>query len=298
MANSSVSGSNCSLPSCITTTTFIDYDCKNPMDYLLYEVVGLTSPGFGSSIGGGGMNGRKSTIQEVLDRVLDKGIFIQGECEMCCPDCNNIYVLGSVETSNKVLFGQNPSWNGFELNCSLANTGRSCGNGPAVFDGVVGDCGTISCCNGFQEGFDKMMCLAYVTSNENGMVYGGSRAEILDRILDKGVVEYGTIQGESQLIKLVEWLSKADYWDEVASASYAEVFDRIFDKGIVIWCDPENSGFGIASVETFIKSLSCNQQGENELEYPSEGACCINVKASIETYQKYLIASECEIIPA
>ena len=277
------------LGSCITTTTApIDYSCKNPYYYLLYEVVGLSAPGIGS---------RKSTIAEVLDRVLDKGIFIQGECEMCCPDCNNIHIIASVETANKILFGKNVNNFGNGLVCEEIDTNRNCGQSPAKFEGVVG-CGTISCCNGFKEGFDKMMCLAELTTAVNG--FGSSAAEVLDRILDKGVVEYGTIQGQSQLENLVKWVSEANYWTEIAPSSYAEVFDRILDKGIVIWCDPETSGFGISSVETFIKSLPC-REGGTDLDYPFEGfPCCINVKASIETYQKYLTASDCptEDLPA
>ncbi len=65
-----------------------------------------------------------------------------------------------------------------------------------------------------------------------------------DRLSDKGIVEYGTINGESQLKYLANWLSQIEgMMPNIVDFSYAEVIDRIIDKGIVIWCDKENDKY-------------------------------------------------------
>jgi hypothetical protein len=282
----------CTSLGCLTTTIPpIDNNCKNPLIHLLYEVVGLTAPGLGTSVGGGPDTARKSTVGDVLDRILDKGIYIQGECELCCPDCNNLYFLGSVESSMKVLFGNYQVDSNGDCNTNgITLYGCPPVNQSVDFCGVYNpDCGISSCCNGFQEGFDGLICLAEQTTVVNG--FNSSLAEVFDRIMDKGVVEYGTINGESQIKHFVEWLSQVPYWTDLASASYAEVIDRILDKGVVVWCDPDTGTYLISSIETFFKSLRC-EDGSIIYDGPG-GSCCLNIKASVETYGKYLSSKAC-----
>ncbi len=275
---------------CLTTTTTINNsNCKNPIVHLLYDVIGLTT---------GPLGPMRSSSAEVLDRILDKGIFIQGECEMCCPDCDGLYFFASVETSLKMLYGsmrfqennQQCAHDSFYINTPTCNDPRFCG--------ILKDsCGTVPCCTGFQEAFDELICLSNRTTSLNG--FSSSPAEVLDRFLDKGIVEYGTINGESQLKHAIRWLGELNYWEYVFYSSYAEVFDRFLDKGLVVKCDKENSGFLISSVETFLRTLPCEN---NIMTYEStgEGPCCLNIKASVETYNRYLLTSQCECsqIPA
>jgi hypothetical protein len=165
-----------------------------------------------------------------------------------------------------------------------------CNSSNKYFCGVYNpDCGISSCCNGFQEGFDGLMCLAEQTTPING--FPTSLAEAFDRIMDKGVVEYGTINGESQIKHFVEWLSQVPYWTDIAPSSYSEVIDRMLEKGIVVWCDPDTGSYVISSIETFIKTLRCE---DDFIIYDGlGGSCCLNIKASVETYGKYLSSKAC-----
>lgn len=179
----------------------------------------------------------KSTLAEILDRILDKGITQNDEeGELCCPDCNqdglNVYVIASVETFLKFMEAipvnsQNSdcclnSISSVETNLKLVEAfgtsylGKNC---PTNFD----DC--------------------WNTINQS------LSAEGSDRILDKGIVEFGSIKGVSKLCDIYNFcVSSATLNND---STVVEVFDRVMDKGIVISCD-EDRNFVTASVETWI----------------------------------------------
>lgn len=107
-------------------------------------------------------------------------------------------------------------------------------------------------------------------------------AEAIDRILDKGIVEAGLINGQSQLGLINEWIKSIL---PLGGFSGAETLDRILDKGIVIWCEEQENGEGnlvLGSVETFLKYAEEVNITGNQYE-----TCCINLHSSIETYLKY-----------
>jgi hypothetical protein len=266
--------------SCTNTTT-INNSCENPYQHLFFELVGTKYQGPPQQ--------NNQSPAEILDRILDKGVVMQGNCNLCCPDCNNIHIIAGVETMIKALYGgyypapicqhQN-SFN--NLNCGASSQ----------FCGILDDRKNYTkCCNGFTEGIEDILCIARRHTTESGFL--DKYVEVIDRISDKGIVEYGTISGESQLKYLVDWLSQIEGMiPNIVDSTYAEVIDRILDKGIVIWCDKENDKYVISSVETFIRGLPCN---EEFIEFDSTSeTCCLNIYTSIEIYTIFLQASNCD----
>lgn len=111
----------------------------------------------------------------------------------------------------------------------------------------------------------------------------GQSAEGWDRLLDKGIVEWGLIENNSQLPYIFQWIDQILISGGAGSVSASEIIDRIIDKGIVIYCNEETGEIVIASVETYLKYAEAADSGGGE-------TCCNNVFASVETYLKYLEA--------
>jgi len=246
--------------------------CVHPLEYL-FEL---------SYVGIIGVNNR-SSMDETLDRILDKGLNFPN-CGYCCPDCEGVYVLASVETFIK--FGEavgitipavppaSPSSN--NLLGSFGNdTGLVCCSNVYAsvetylkYAEAVGI--TIStavealplsanteensaefvqtCCNGYDECVDELICWA--TKNI-------SRPDVfIDRLQDKGLVEYGQIQNNctgavsSSICKFVDLFEK--YKNVKLTTDKPGFIDRLLDKGVVISCD-SNGNMHIASVETWLK---------------------------------------------
>ena len=78
-------------------------------------------------------------------------------------------------------------------------------------------------------------------------------AEILDRIIDKGIAEYGTFDGVSQICFIKDLLQEVSILGP-SNSTVAEIIDRILDKGITVYCTPSGE-ISIASVETQLKFL-------------------------------------------
>lgn len=229
MANSG-SGSGVNSPSCYTTTT-IKCNGTNLIDWLLSK---------SNKIYGKGND--KQLPQDFLDRTLDKGI-VTTMCDVCCPCPGAGYVLSSVETYLKYA--------------------------EAVFNTqqILPPGGT--CCSSFQDSVNNIFDDCFQVP---------SIGACADRILDKGIVEQGLIDGQSQLQSLLDWI--VSIMPLVGNTTACEILDRILDKGIVIFCEPDTDRVIIASVETFLKW--------NEAVAPEmEPSCCTNVFASTETYLKY-----------
>jgi hypothetical protein len=90
MSNSSTTTSSTESLSCQITTTL--QSCEvDPIVYLLEQMVA----------GADNLPFSTNTYATVLGRLLDKGI-IEDNCKYCCPDCGNLYTVGSVETFIKL----------------------------------------------------------------------------------------------------------------------------------------------------------------------------------------------------
>jgi hypothetical protein len=213
-------------------------------------------------------NSSTSSI-EILDRVLDKGD-VSPLCNDCCP-CGDIYVLASVETFLQLTSGLN--WFGLSEDC------------PAVGLSWQVNCCTDNCVEKLKE-------------------IGG--AELVDRLLDKGIVEYSLLGGKSMLCTLYDYFVQTNATEQ----EIKDALDIILDKGVVFKCyrdisqnvNGELSQTVFASVETFLKLYEAlpaeNPNCENcpncdppvVIQDPCQclpEACCFSITASVETYLKY-----------
>jgi hypothetical protein len=234
---------------------------------------------------------RGSSFPEVLDRILDKGV-INTNCGICCPDCEGIYSLASVETQLKLLEALGLTYSGAvpasPLGAVTQVSGGSNNNSPCCSNvyasvetwlkyaeqmgltlaaavpaspfslplGVQTEVPfneeVVTCCNGFTECIDDLVCWA-TRDVTNGPT-------VIDRLTDKGIAEYGGIYNNctksstSSICLLVDLMENkySEYFPAVGTASRAEVIDRIMDKGITISCS-SNGEIIIASVETWLK---------------------------------------------
>jgi len=188
-----------------------------------------------------------STIAEVLDRILDKGIVqSNNELDICCPDCiqemNNknvsIYVVSSVETYLK--FAEAIGFTGFRdvIPTCCTQISASVETGLKFYEsfGDIPNNPSPSCPTNFNS------CL---NTLKNSLTPQG-----VDRFLDKGIVEYGSLSGLSQVCKINEFIDLSISLDSQSSTK-EEIIDRILDKGIVVSCYEDE--IVISSVETWLK---------------------------------------------
>jgi hypothetical protein len=267
--------------SCVTPTTTIKTPCVNPCKHPFVYLFELAKSAVSHP-------NNRAAITDVIDRFLDKGI-VTTNCNICCPDCDGVYALAGVETMLKLYEAL-----GFFASTAVAalppvgavnplgvrpNNGEACCSNvhasvetwlkyaddlgltisaavPALpFSSNLGTStasgGTnpeiVTCCNGFTECVDDVLCWA--------MANTALGAEVIDRILDKGIVEYSGIYNncssvqQSEVCLLLQLLVEHEEYG--FSGSRAEVIDRILDKGIVISCSDEGE-IVMASVETWL----------------------------------------------
>ena len=245
--------------SCYTTTTTSGpcVSCIHPFDYL-FELA------YQASIG----PNNRSTFAENVDRLLDRG-FINTNCNLCCPDCNGIYSLSTVETfltfveamgigesgavpaspqgsttsdgSNKPccnnIYASVETWLVYAEAMGLTQQVAVPASPYKLPSGVQTEVPyndeIVTCCNGFTECMDDLVC--WVTQN----VSNGSN--VIDILLDKGVVEYSGIYNNctnsstSSICHLVDLL-ETKYPDVSLGGTRSQFIDRLLDKGITISC--------------------------------------------------------------
>ena len=200
---------------------FIDY-CKSDADY---------DPILGTNI----------TLQpEAFDRVLDKGLVLTNESgEFETPE-KNVYVFASVETYlkfNEALTTNNESDDDIDINIAASvetylKFNEAVRYYPQVFN-----------LNYNYENQTEFLSTWLNIINWSNIEWSDrteeveGKVEILDRVLDKGIVELGYL--------------KIKNYSEVYENP--EVFDRILDKGIVVSYREINNNILISSVETYLK---------------------------------------------
>jgi hypothetical protein len=209
---------------------FIDY-CKSDADY---------DPNLGTNI----------TLQpEAFDRILNKGLVLTNESgEFEAPE-KNIYVISSIETYLKfheALATDNESEDDIDINVAAS-----------VESYLKFAEATAQTIGGEEMGYsDQVFNLKYNYENQTEFLSTWlniinwsniewsdrteeveGKVEILDRVLDKGIVELGYL--------------KIKNYSEVYENPL--VFDRILDKGIVISYNGINNNILISSVETYLK---------------------------------------------
>jgi hypothetical protein len=190
-----------------------------------------------------------STPAEILDIILDKGNVQSNEnLEICCPDCvqvmngNNVsvYVISSVETFLK--FSE-------AIGFTRGITPTCCTHLAASVETTLK----------FTEAFGiPENPIPTCSKNFNSCINTIKNTltpEGINRLSDKGVVEYGSLSGESQLCRINDFIDLSIELDPT-SASKEEQLDRILDKGMVISCYDDE--IVTASVETWLKWAEAN----------------------------------------
>ena len=205
-------------------------------------------------------------LNETIDRILDKGMTLSFESnDLCCPDClqnippnppvlaassgltthevndgnYRLYLLASVETSLKFfeavwLYSTNTPL----MDCCLhykASVEISLYLGETLEMNIPNN--LKSCSTNFN------YCIDYLLSTFT--------AGEVDRFLDKGIVEYGSISGQSQICTIKDFIDLSYNSQDKITSTKQEILDRFLDKGLVVSCF--NGEMSISSVETFLK---------------------------------------------
>lgn len=209
----------------------------------------------------------KENFEEVTYS-LDRGEFILNNEYFTFPN-DTLYVLSSIETYLKFQEGQvliNPTL----IESKKINVSSSVETFLKFWEATNGNVSyNYNSKTGFQEQFLKLINDPAYFDETNLQ----NKAELIDRILDKGIVEFGEI-GEGSKIVYTEILKKTILTVEQArlrmqngnldnTTLLRELFDIIIDKGIVVRTYKTN--LIISSVEKylqFLESESNNGGGE------------------------------------
>jgi hypothetical protein len=205
---------------CTTPVVPIVEGCKDPFTYvwnIAYNQYLLDS---------------SSSMAEYFDIILDKGLVLTDATDVCCPDCTKspIYSLSSMETFAKL--AQALKWFN-ELN-KICCINTQMGVEVQLQYNKFWEGKQPPCCNN-----DFESCL-----NKFSTILS------LERLLDKGVIETNTYNGNTLLCKIYDLFINTPE-DAFFNSSFSEAFDRIMDKGLVAYCC--GCTIVIASVETFLK---------------------------------------------
>lgn len=221
--------------SCTPTTTVATSNCcTHPFKFVFDTVAeALQNPN------------NRSNFAETFIRILDKGL-VTTNCNICCPECGGAYNLASVETGLK--FMEAVVAEGDFICCS--NVYASVETYLKYAEAVGPNDSVAACCNGFNQCVDDLLC--WVTS---GSI---NAAETLDRILDKGIFEYGGILNNcsparnSEICYLLQLIQQYNAL-EGSNLTPAEFIDVILDKGIAVGCGDDGQIVVMSSTETYLK---------------------------------------------
>ena len=179
------------------------------------------------------------SVAEEVDRILDKGLIMPNEDQVCCTTCDGPYAVASVETWLKL--AEAVGWSNGEFSEPNINL----------------------CCNSVNASVETYLKYAEAVSGQDGPLppccetnYAECFAKLaslgaIERILDKGLIESNPPGSISWLCALYEQLVTLTE-DELDGSTYAEIIDRLLDKGLVSHCY-DDCNIIIASVETYLK---------------------------------------------
>jgi hypothetical protein len=148
-------------------------------------------------------------LTEIL-LLLNAGVSVTNSNKFCCPTCDDIYYLGTLSAFMSSLDTLLPS-----LTCCYNYTGPAGAPGLATLQ-------LLPCCD-----TNFVDCVSSINS-------GGS-------IITTGLFEYNSMNGESSLCIINDYLIAAGYYDVAATLT------GMFNAGIVIKCDGCNLFIGSAS---------------------------------------------------
>ena len=175
---------------------------------------------------------------EMFDRLIDKGEILTNENgEFEIPE-KNVYVFASVETYLKFAEAY---WTWFTINYKYQRHELKISSSVETYLKFAEASGFTSGSNksNYKLFKDNDFLDSYLEFIEDGRYFEDleEKAEFIDRILDKGIVEHGKLKFK-------------DYSD-----AYQNLLDldRRLDKGLVVFYDKKTNSIGIASVETYLK---------------------------------------------
>jgi hypothetical protein len=220
---------------CVTTTTTVCEPCVHPLKYL-FEITNLYDVNQSAS----------STSYEVMDRYLDKGIYVPN-CEFCCPECSR-YVIASVDTYLK--YAENAHQDGYTGCCLNIYAGKN----EYLRFAEAGIVTNVSrCCNDFSKCIEDYICWA-----SDKVSYVDSFFDLTD----KGIVEDGQflnnctgekVTGVCVLLSLIKeyYGNLSLLYNNTALIDPIAILKLFLDIGIVIEC--RNGKLLISNVETFLQ---------------------------------------------
>jgi hypothetical protein len=253
--------------------------CIHPFEYLIEQAYVGISNKYNSGL-----------FINNLIKLLERGINFPN-CKYCCPDCEGVYVLGSVEefldfaTAVGLAVGAPPAINPTSEVIPFSTFGKEdglecCSNVYASTDTLLDynemlglsntpvpalplptgenlDNGNDNpfikeCCNGFSDCIEELTC--WITKNSK------NPTEDINTLLDLGIVEYGAIKNNctqnvsSSICKLIELFDTYQVGDsnhDFKNINRIQLIIDLMQKGIVISCDAGGS-IQMASIETWL----------------------------------------------
>ena len=200
-----------------------------------------------------------SNMNEILDRLLDNGTTLSFDSnDLCCPDC--LQVVGAVPAS-PMLTTHEVNDNNYRIYV-LSNVDTFLDYVDYV--GLIGQPNLLNCCLHYEAsmqkstelaeslGYDIPNNLQSCSTNFNSCIsdlLNTFNSDSVQEILDGGIVEYGSISGQSQVCILKSFVDLAYNSQNQLSETRTQILDRILDKGIVVSC--YNGEMSISTVETF-----------------------------------------------
>jgi hypothetical protein len=217
-----------------------------------------------------------NTYIDTIDRFLDKGITLSFDsADVCCPDClqtiysaaapaspmlttheindgdYRLYFLAGVETSINLLgylnLTDNPPVPASPLMVGNPESKTDC---CLHYEASVETSVKLGEALGYDIPNNFKSCSTNFEDCINDLINSFTSDDV-DRILDKGIVEYGSFSGQSKICELKTFIDLAYNSQDKIVSTKAEILDRILDKGIVVSC--YNGEMSISSVETFLK---------------------------------------------
>jgi hypothetical protein len=173
---------------------------------------------------------------EMFDRLIDKGeVFTNENGEFEIPE-KNVYVFASVETYLKFAEAY---WSWFNIYYKYQRHQLKISSSVETYLKFAEASGFTSGSVIYKLFKNNDFLESYIELIEDSRYFEDleEKAEFIDRILDKGIVEHGKLKFK-------------DYSD-----AYQNLLDldRRLDKGLVVFYDKKTNSIGIASVETYLK---------------------------------------------
>jgi hypothetical protein len=237
-----------------TTTTIQPVECTHPFDYLFKIMDDIYNS-----------DGNTLSKFNILSKLLKEGLVVPN-CNMCCPNCGDTYMLIGVECFLK--------WEEIS-EFQISDVGECCLNLHAsteryllyreALNDIQGKIPATSCCgiefNDCIKNFEEWFANKY--SEDYSYFPNASPTTVIrDVLLDLGIVELSTIGSNqtSSICKLIELFDEYDLTDGLNAEQFIQKFISLFfacvfnggDGGIIVKCYPNGSVY-IGQIESLFK---------------------------------------------